>query len=684
MFKYLPHAFFIVFLFTLSCQNNITDTALSIEITDGTTIPTLVPSESSTTVYFTVSNLSSLSQYIVVANLPTNVTQNTDNSIYTDPCTASTNLAASGEALSSCTLPLSISGPVDKTQNITVCSSDASSCTTTHFPENISELTSIEIDSENLALAIDATQSLTAVGVLSDDTTSDVTSEISWETSNPDVATVSETGLVTGITKGVSNIKATFGNLESNIKLVGVDNPLISIDVQPQRQALAVSETAELTATGTYFDDSTADITTEVTWTSSETDVATISEEGLATGLTRGLTVVRATHEGVTSHYANIGVDNPLVQIDITTETEDIRLDESTSFDATGTYYDDTTADLTAVVEWLSSDTNIATIDDSGVATGNEVGTSVMSATFENVRSNLVTLRVAPHLAYVSSVDGQKVSVCTVDSTTGLLSLCENFESSWIFPGPTGMAINADASLFYVASIGTNTVAMCSHDYFTGALSACENADGDGSATFSNSVSIRLSASGLYAYVPQFYGESVAICSVDSQDGKLRNCATPSILEIQNSIDVLFNTDNTMAYFTNYNLETTTLCSFDEETQILSDCEDSGATGLDNPNYMVFNTDETRVYVGNYGSSEIIMCERNTDTGTLSGCQFAGVQTNVSNIYLNKEGTLMYVSNYTYNTVSVCEVNEGTGLLENCQDSGGTGFIKPYAIILND
>ena len=49
------------------------------------------------------------------------------------------------------------------------------------------------------------------------------------------------------------------------------------------------------TATGTFSDNSTQDITTSVTWSSATTSVATISSRGLATALTTGTTTIRAS-----------------------------------------------------------------------------------------------------------------------------------------------------------------------------------------------------------------------------------------------------------------------------------------------------------------------------------------------------------------------------------------------------
>jgi len=77
---------------------------------------------------------------------------------------------------------------------------------------------------------------------------------------------------------------------------------LSSITVTPNPpDNLAVGSTQQFTATGFYSDGSNADITSQVTWASSNTNIATISATGLATGIAAGDTSITAVLSGVTS-----------------------------------------------------------------------------------------------------------------------------------------------------------------------------------------------------------------------------------------------------------------------------------------------------------------------------------------------------------------------------------------------
>ena len=86
---------------------------------------------------------------------------------------------------------------------------------------------------------------------------------------------------------------------------------LSSIAVTPTSGNLVISSTRQFTATGTYSDGSNANISSLVTWASSNTTVATISSAGLATGVAVGNTNITAAMSGVTSPAVSLPVVTP-------------------------------------------------------------------------------------------------------------------------------------------------------------------------------------------------------------------------------------------------------------------------------------------------------------------------------------------------------------------------------------
>lgn len=87
-----------------------------------------------------------------------------------------------------------------------------------------------------------------------------------------------------------------FTVIEEWITALDKNISLRSIAVTPATPSVDVGNTQQFTATGTYSDSSTADITSSVTWTSSNTDAMTIvSNTGLATGVAAGSATITAT-----------------------------------------------------------------------------------------------------------------------------------------------------------------------------------------------------------------------------------------------------------------------------------------------------------------------------------------------------------------------------------------------------
>jgi hypothetical protein len=86
-----------------------------------------------------------------------------------------------------------------------------------------------------------------------------------------------------------------------------------SIDIQPASPAsLAVGSTLQFVATVIYADGSSAVITSQVTWASSDTTIATISPKGLVTGVADGSINITASLSGITSPVINLKVVIPL------------------------------------------------------------------------------------------------------------------------------------------------------------------------------------------------------------------------------------------------------------------------------------------------------------------------------------------------------------------------------------
>ncbi len=149
---------------------------------------------------------------------------------------------------------------------------------------------------------------LVATAIFSDGTTMEVTSLATWTSSASGVAAVSDTagskGVVSALSPGSATIQASYLGVAGTDLVTVTSATLASIAITPNPASVPSSGTTQLAATGTFSDGSTLDVTTFVTWYSSNTSVADVSNaagtKGLAYGFAPGTVTVTAVRSGVT------------------------------------------------------------------------------------------------------------------------------------------------------------------------------------------------------------------------------------------------------------------------------------------------------------------------------------------------------------------------------------------------
>jgi hypothetical protein len=115
---------------------------------------------------------------------------------------------------------------------------------------------------------------------------------------------------------GTGNTFPTLGFNSSNywvdvVFSAGTAPALTSIAVTPVNPTITLGTTSQFTATGTYADSTTRDITAQVTWSSSSTATATITSAGLASGVAAGTTAISAK-QGTITGSTTLTVQAPL------------------------------------------------------------------------------------------------------------------------------------------------------------------------------------------------------------------------------------------------------------------------------------------------------------------------------------------------------------------------------------
>lgn len=164
-------------------------------------------------------------------------------------------------------------------------------------------LSSLSVSPANAVMPRGSTRQFAALGAYSDGSTQDLTEQVTWASSAPNVATVSNEassrGLVSTLTTGATTISVTVGAVTASTMLTITDATLVSLAVSPINATLLLSAQQQYIAVGSYSDGTNQPLTQQVTWASSTPSVIAISNatnsKGRSFPQTPGTSTISAT-----------------------------------------------------------------------------------------------------------------------------------------------------------------------------------------------------------------------------------------------------------------------------------------------------------------------------------------------------------------------------------------------------
>jgi uncharacterized protein YjdB len=257
-------------------------------------------------------------------------------------------------------------------------------------------LTSITITPDP-SIAKGTVVQLTATGNFSDKTTQDLTTQVSWTSSDEAIAQVSNVsgsqGLVTGLASGTASESATLNGIEGSTTVTVTAATLTSIVITPPDSSIAKGTTVQLTATGTFSDGTTQDLTTQASWTSGNAAIAEVSSvagsEGLLTGVGAGTATITATINTVSASTSATVTAATLNAIKVVAPSSSLAAGSSLQLAAIGFFSDGTNSDITTVVTWSSSADAVAIVSNASGSEGLLTGIAVGNATITASRSGI-------------------------------------------------------------------------------------------------------------------------------------------------------------------------------------------------------------------------------------------------------------------------------------------------------
>jgi uncharacterized protein YjdB len=257
------------------------------------------------------------------------------------------------------------------------------------------------------------TVNLVATGVFADGSKQDVTSQATWTSSAPTIASVGDTattkGQVTGVAAGTVTVTATIqtstGPVSGTVQITVVAKKITSIGITPAQPILQKGVTQAFKATAVYDDNSTGDVTQQATWSTDDASVlsvvATGATAGLATAKAAGSTTITATVGAVSGQTSVRVTAPPLTSITVNPATATMSVNTTRQFTAQGTYADSSTADLTDSVTWSTGLASVISVSNAagtrGLVTALAVGTDNVIASMSGiVGMATVTVSVIP------------------------------------------------------------------------------------------------------------------------------------------------------------------------------------------------------------------------------------------------------------------------------------------------
>jgi hypothetical protein len=157
-----------------------------------------------------------------------------------------------------------------------------------------------------------------------------------------------------------------------------------SIALSPAKQSIAAGASQQFTATATYTDGTTKDVTSTAQWASSNTAIATVSSSGLVTAAAAGQVTITAAMSGHTGS-AIASVNPALKSLVISPGTYTGAPGGTVQLSATGNYSDGSTSDLTSSVTWSSSAASVATVNSAGLVTFVAAGNDTITASLNSI-----------------------------------------------------------------------------------------------------------------------------------------------------------------------------------------------------------------------------------------------------------------------------------------------------------
>ena len=308
---------------------------------------------------------------------------------------------------------------------------------------------SVEVSPNPAAVAVGQTAQL-AVVLRADDGSELSGRAVDWSSSDPAVATVSGTGLVTGVAVGQATITAASENKSGSTQLTVSAVPVATVEVAPAAAEIAVGAAVQLTATARDAGGAVL-AGRPAAWSSSDPAVAKVNATGRVTGVGAVTAAITATVEGHTASANIAAVLQPVATVKVSPNPASVAAGQNLQLTATLEAADG--SELTGrTVTWETSNQAIATVNATGRVTGVAAGTATITARSEGKSGNtaltvtqaqapVATVEISPNSLMLVPVGGTVQYSATLKAADG--TVLTGRAVTWTSSNQTVATINA-------------------------------------------------------------------------------------------------------------------------------------------------------------------------------------------------------------------------------------------------
>lgn len=201
-------------------------------------------------------------------------------------------------------------------------------------------------------------------------------SNITWESMNKSVATVSNDGTVTAVGPGQTYIVAISSEGKLKQCQVTVTQKASGIKLSTYNLLIKVGEKVKVTATP----NPTTSTETKYTWTSKDASVAAVTNEGEVTGVAAGSTIILVKTKGGSVEYLYVTVQDEVKGMKLNYTTKTVTKGKTTTLKPEFTPANASNKNVT----WTSSDEKVATVSKAGKVKGIKGGSAIVTCVSED------------------------------------------------------------------------------------------------------------------------------------------------------------------------------------------------------------------------------------------------------------------------------------------------------------